>query len=85
MTKDIKGKGEKSYTYTTNNQKMVIAYPKAHGVLKKALDPNGFDYLGDYDRAELSITGLDGSAQPYYVYAQKAPSFVTSFTMKYQY
>lgn len=85
MTKDIKGKGEKSYTYTTDNQKMVIAYPKAHGVLKKALDPNGFDYLGDYDRAELSITGLDGTAQAYYVYAQKAPSFVTSFTMKFQY
>lgn len=85
MTKDIKGKGEKTYTYTTDNQKMVIAYPKAHGVLKKALDPNGFDYLGDYDRAELSITGLDGSAQTYYVYAQKAPSFVTSFAMKFQY
>lgn len=85
MTKDIKSKGEKSYTYTTDNQKMVIAYPKSHGVLKKALDPNGFDYLGDYDRAELSITGLDGTAQTYYVYAQKAPSFVTSFTMKFQY
>lgn len=85
MTKDIKSKGEKTYTYTTDNQKMVIAYPKAHGVLKKALDPNGFDYLGDYDRAELSITGLDGSAQTYYVYAQKAPSFVTSFAMKFQY
>ena len=85
MTKDIKSKGEKTYTYTTDNQKMVIAYPKAHGVLKKALDPNGFDYLGDYDRAEVSITGLDGTAQTYYVYAQKAPSFVTSFAMKFQY
>ena len=85
MTKDIKAKGEKTYTYTTDNQKMVIAYPKAHGVLKKALDPNGFDYLGDYDRAEVSITGLDGTAQTYYVYAQKAPSFVTSFAMKFQY
>lgn len=85
MTKDIKTKGEKSYTYTTDNQKMVIAYPKAHGVLKNALDPNGFNYIGDYEYAELSITGLDGSAQAYYVYAQKAPSFVTSFTMKYQY
>ena len=85
MTKDIKSKGEKTYTYTTDNQKMVIAYPKAYGVLKKALDPNGFDYLSDYDRAELSITGLDGNAQTYYVYAQKAPSFVTSFAMKFQY
>ena len=85
MTKDIKAKGEKSYTYTTDGQKMVIAYPKAHGALKKALDPNGFDYLGDYDRAELNITGLDGTTQAYYVYAQKAPSYVTSFTMKFQY
>ena len=86
MTKDIKAKGEKSYTYTTDNQKMVVAYPKAHGVLKKALDPNGFDYLTNgFERAELNITGLDGSAQTYYVYAQKDPSFVTSFTMKYQY
>lgn len=86
MTKDIKAKGEKSYTYTTDNQKMVVAYPKAHGVLKKALDPNGFDYLANgFEYAELNITGLDGSAQAYYVYAQKDPSFVTSFTMKYQY
>ena len=86
MTKDIKAKGEKSYTYTTDNQKMVIAYPKAHGVLKKALDPNGFDYLANgYERAEINITGLNGTSQPYYVYAQKEPSFVTSFVMKYQY
>lgn len=86
MTKDIKAKGEKTYTYTTNDQKMVVAYPKAHGVLKKALDPNGFDYLANgFERAELSITGLDGTAQTYYVYVQKDPSFVTSFNMKYQY
>lgn len=86
MTKDIKAKGEKSYTYNNlDNQKMVIAYPKAHGVLKKALDPNGFDYLANgYDRAELNITGLDGSTQAYYVYAQKAGAYGTT-TMKYQY
>ena len=85
MTKDIKGKGEKSYTYSDmDNQKMVIAYPKAHGVLKKALDPNNFDYIDAYDRAELNITGLDGTTQAYYVYAQKDPTYGTT-TMKYQY
>lgn len=85
MTKDIKGKGEKSYKYENMDaQKMVIAYPKAHGVLKKALDPNNFDYIDAYDRAELSITGLDGTAQTYYVYAQKEPTYGTT-TMKYQY
>jgi hypothetical protein len=85
MTKDIKAKGEKSYEYKNmDNQKMVIAYPKAHGTLKKALDPNNFDYIEAYDRAELNITGLDGSTQAYYVYAQKEPTYGTT-TMKYQY
>ena len=85
MTKDIKARGEKSYKYENmKNQKMVIAYPKAHGALKKALDPNNFDYIDAYDRAELNITGLDGSTQAYYVYAQKDPTYGTT-TMKYQY
>lgn len=86
MTKDIKGKGEKSYTYTTDYERMVIAYPKAHGALKKILDSNGFDYLATgFERDELSITGLDGTAQTYYVYAQKDPSGVEGFTMRFQY
>lgn len=85
MTKDIKSRGEKSYEYKNmDNQKMVIAYPKTYGALKKALDPNNFDYIEAYDRAELNITGLDGSAQTYYVYAQKEPTYGTT-TMKYQY
>ena len=85
MTKDIKARGEKSYKYENlDNEKMVIAYPKAHGALKKALDPNNFDYIDAYDRAELNITGLDGTTQAYYVYAQKDPTFGTT-TMKYQY
>lgn len=90
MTKDVRAKGEKSYTYTTDidgvGHKMVIAYPTAYGTLKKALDSNGFDYLAEgYEYDSLSITGEDGSAQTYYVYAQKNASYVTNFVMKYQY
>ena len=72
LTKDVSGKGQKAYSYTTNNQCAVIAYPKAHGVLKSALDPNAFENISAFTRYEVSVTGLDGSAQPYYVYVSGA-------------
>ena len=74
LTKDIKSKGQKTYTYTTNNQCCVVAYPKAHGVLTSALDPNGFENIGSFTKSEVSVTGLDGTAQTYYVYVSGAGS-----------
>lgn len=84
MTKKVEGKGNKSHAFTCNNQRMVIAYPKAYGVLKTIIDPNGFDNFTAFSRAEVSITGLDGTAQAYYVYVNGA-STVTNFTMKFNY
>ena len=72
LTKDIKSKGEKAYTYSPNNQCAVIAYPKAHGVLKSALDPNAFENISAFTRHEINITGLDGTTQAYYVYVSGA-------------
>ena len=72
LTKDVAGKGQKSYSYSPNNQCAVIAYPKAHGVLKSALDPNAFENIGAFTRHEVSVTGLDGKAQAYYVYVSGA-------------
>ena len=72
LTKDITGKAGKAYSYTTNNQCAVIAFPKTHGVLKSALDPNGFENIAAFTRSEVSITGLDGKAVAYYVYVSGA-------------
>ena len=72
LTKDVAGKGQKSYSYSPNNQCAVIAYPKAHGVLKSALDPNAFENIAAFTRHEVSVTGLDGKAQAYYVYVSGA-------------
>ena len=74
FTKDIAAKGNKSYTYTTNNQCMVIAFPKAHGALKSAIDPSGFQNIGDFtiNVREINVTGLDGTAQTYYMYRNGA-------------
>lgn len=72
LTKDVKGKGEKAYSYTTNNSCAVIAYPKAHGALKSALDPNAFENIAAFTQHTVSVTGLDGKAQDYYVYVSGA-------------
>lgn len=66
--KKIESKGTKTWSFTTNNNCRVIAYPKAYGVLKTIKDPNGFDGIGGFTRSEVSVTGLDGTAQTYYVY-----------------
>ena len=84
LTKRIEAKGTKSISYTTTNQKMIIAYPKAYGVIKKILDPNSFDVTSTFTITEIKITGLDGTSQSYYVYVNNA-STVSGFTMTFSY
>lgn len=84
LTKKIEGKGNKSHSYTCNNQRMVFAYPKSHGALKSVIDPNNFDVTGTFGRQEVQVECLDGSTQTYYVYINGA-STVTNFAMKFNY
>ena len=84
LTKKVEVKGNKTIAYTCDNQKMVFAYPKAYGNLKSVIDPNNFDVTGTFTKQEVSITGLDGSAQVYNVYVNGA-STVSNFNMKFNY
>ena len=84
LTKKVEAKGNKSNSFTCDFQRMVFAYPKAHGKLKSIIDPNNFDVTGTFGVQEVSITGLDGTAQTYYVYVNSA-STVSNFTMKFNY
>lgn len=84
LTKKVESKGNKTVTHSVENGRMVIAYPKAHGVLKSILDPNNFETIGDYTRSEVSVTGLDGTTQTYYVYASGAAT-VSGFKVQYKY
>lgn len=83
LTKDIKGKGTKSYKYTTNASCMVIAYPASYGNLKSALDPNNFENIGSYTKNTVTVSCESGDVS-YYVYVKTASS-VTDFTIKYSY
>ena len=84
LTKKVEAKGNKSHAFTCDYKRMVFAYPKAHGKLKSIIDPNNFDVTGTFGVQEVSITGLDGTAQTYYVYVNSA-STVSNFTMKFNY
>ena len=84
LTKQIVAKGNKTYTYNPNYQRMLIAYPKSYGVLKSILDPNGFEQLSSFTRLEIPIVGLDDTSQNYYVYVNDA-STNTNFKMTFCY
>lgn len=84
LEKKVEVKGNKTIAYTCNNERMVFAYPKAYGALKTVIDPNNFDVTGTFTKQEVSITGLDGTAQAYYVYVNGA-STVENFNMKFNY
>ena len=84
LTKKVESKGNKSNTFTVSDGHMVFAYPKAHGVLKSILDPNNFETIGNYTRSEVSVTGLDGTAQTYYVYTSGATT-VSGFVVNFKY
>jgi hypothetical protein len=84
LTKKVEGKGNKSNSFTVSDGHMVFAYPKAHGVLKSILDPNNFETIGNYTRSEVSVTGLDGTAQTYYVYVSGATT-VSGFVVNFKY
>ena len=84
LTKKIEGKGTKTISYTTNNQKMVFAYPVAHGAISKIYDSNNFDVTNTFTKEVISITGLDGVAVEYNVYTN-GTSTVSGFNMKFQY
>ena len=84
LEKKVEAKENKTIAYTCNNERMVFAYPKAYGALKTVIDPNNFDVTGTFTKQEVSITGLDGTAQAYYVYVNGA-STVENFNMKFNY
>lgn len=78
-TKVVQGKGNKSFVYNCNNQRMLIAYPKSYGALVKILDANSFDVTGTFVQTTVQVDGVD-----YYAYFND-PSTVAAFKMSFNY
>lgn len=64
----VTGSGDKVYSFAPTNQVYYFAYPASYGLLTRVLDWNNFDITGDFTVRTENLTGLDGSAQSYYIY-----------------
>ena len=88
MTKDLTSKGTKSYSYTTDNSKACIAYPKSYGTLKKITDSSGVtDYTAAFGTpAEVEISSTSPAWGPitYYVYTN-GNSTASNFGYKFNF
>lgn len=84
LTKKVETKGNKSHSYTCNDQRAIIAYPKSYGDLRQILDPNSFDVTTTFIKQVVSVTGANQVPTEYNVYVSGAAT-VNNFTYRFNY
>jgi hypothetical protein len=84
MSKHVGAKGNKTFKYNTNNQRMVFAYPASYGNLTSILDANGFEQLKAFEKVNLPIVNQAGKTINYYVYMNNANTN-SGFNMTYKF
>lgn len=84
LEKVIEVKGDKVHTYSTNNQHMVIVYPKECGELAKIIDANGFNLFASFKKQEILVDCFDEHTHEYYVYKNGA-STVSSYEITFKF
>lgn len=65
LVEDLSKKGNKTYSYDTNVEHVVIAYDSAYGDLSTIVDQNNFDVTDGFTKSTVIVDG-----QSYIVYAQ---------------
>lgn len=80
LTKNVTAKGNKTFSFTTDNEHMVFAYDSSYGNLKNIVDPNGFDVTSGWTKSTLTVGGFS-----YFVYVADSKTTDTNaqFTFKY--
>lgn len=79
LTEDLSKKGQKSYSYTADNQYLYLAYDAAYGDLTAIKDANNIENLGAFTKSTITHEG-----QTYNLYRSKyaitgSPSFIFMF------
>lgn len=80
LNKSVTIKGQKQFSYTTDNEHMVVAYDSSYGDLTSILDQNGFETISGWTKSTLTVDGFS-----YYVYVANSATTDTNalFTFKY--
>ena len=80
LTKNVTAKGQKQFSFTTNNEHMVFAYDSSYGNLTSILDPNSFETISGWTKSTLTYGGFS-----YNVYVADAATTDTGakYTFKF--
>lgn len=80
QNKLVQTKGNKTVTLSYNDKKVFYMYPKTYGTLRDIKDGNGFSYIRDFTKKEMTLKGVE-----YYVYSleDKASATEISFTFSF--
>lgn len=81
FTKGIRAKGNHSYTYTTDNQCPVIAYPASYNNLKSIIDPNNFKQ--DWTKLTVTVSSDTIPNVSYNVYVGGKASLTAAYAFSY--
>ena len=85
-TKNVSAKGQKTFAFTTNDNRPFIAYPQSYGALSKITDSSGVtDYTNAFGTpSTVEVTSGDPSWGPvnYYVYVGQAAT-LQSFQFRF--
>lgn len=72
-------------TTSPNNQVYYFAYPQAYGLLTSIKDQNGFNVTAGYTQRTATLTMMDSSNQPYYIYEFNNLTTQTNFANTYNF
>ena len=82
-TKLVQGKANRSLTFNSDNQRLMIAFPASYGQITNITDPNGFNITDTFTRYTISMRFGDNNIQ-YFAYVNEA-STVNNFTISIKY
>ena len=85
LTKLLQVQQNTSTTTSPTNQVYYFAYPQAYGSLTSIIDQNGFNTTSGYTQRSVTLTMLDSTNQPYYIYEFNTLTTQTNFKNNYNF
>ena|ERR1700744_2346563 len=85
LTKLVQVKQNTTVTTSPNVQVYYFAYPQAYGSLVSIKDQNGFNVTAGYTQRSVTLTMLDSTNQPYYIYEFNTLTSQTNFSISYNF
>lgn len=85
LTKLLQTQQNTATTTSPTNQVYYFAYPQAYGSLSSIIDQNGFNVTAGYTQRSATLTMLDSTNQPYYIYEFNTLTTQTNFKNTYNF